>query len=123
MRSGESLWGEPPAVKKYQPSIIKFVPWRNAAGTVRGFVSVQLASGLIIHDLKLMVSNRGQHWIGFPAQKQLRDGNPVLDPNGKPIWSPLVEIPDKATRDRFTAMVLDLLRISHAAAFDNGGEP
>ena len=50
-----------------------------------GFLSVELASGLILNDLRLMTGKNG-HWIAMPAVKLLdRDGNPRVDAAGKPI--------------------------------------
>jgi len=49
------------------PRLRRFKPFRNSAGTVLGFASIELASGLIINDVKLMVGPQGRRWIGVPV--------------------------------------------------------
>jgi hypothetical protein len=52
--------------------IRRWQPFRNPAGTMLGFLSVALPSGLIINDAKLMLGQAGKHRIALPAVKQLR---------------------------------------------------
>jgi len=129
LRRGETAtWGQRPATKP-PPSaaprtakIKKFTPFRNEAGTVLGFFSIDLPSGLIIHDCKLMCGPKGGRWVALPSIKRLdHDGNPRLDPHGKAMWSPIVEFVDRPTQDRFRDMVLDVLRSQHPDLFE--GEP
>jgi hypothetical protein len=97
--------------------IRRWNPHRNPAGTMLGFITVELPSGMIINNCKLMVGPAGKHWIGLPTVKQIdKDGTPKLDEKGKPQWSPIVEIPDRHTRERFTALILDALRRQHPDA-------
>jgi len=66
----------------------RWQPFRNEARTMLGFLSVELPSGLVINDAKLMVGPHGPHWIALPATKQLdKDGNPKLDVNGRQVWA------------------------------------
>ena len=107
-----------------EPRIGKFTPFQNAAGTLLGFVTIELPSGLILNDCKLMVGPQGRRWIGMPAVKQLdRDGNPRFDANGKPLWNQIVEFRDRAVRDRFNRAVIEALRTTHAELFEGEGEP
>lgn len=48
--------GAPPSTK-----IRKFTAYRNPAGTLLGFLSIELPSGLIINDAKLMIGQAGKH--------------------------------------------------------------
>lgn len=75
--------------------------------TLRGFFSVELSSGLVLHQCTL---HRGQNndWIGFPASAQVRDGQAVMF-HGKQQWNKLIEIPDRQRREAFQASVLDAL--------------
>jgi DNA-binding cell septation regulator SpoVG len=94
--------------------IRRWLPYRNAAGTMLGFLSIELPSGLVINDAKLMMGPAGKHWIAMPANKQVdKDGEPKLDAKGKQIWLPVVEIPDRNARERFNALILDALRRQH----------
>jgi DNA-binding cell septation regulator SpoVG len=85
----------------------------HRSGALIGFCSVQLPSGIIVNDVRILTGKSGL-WCAMPAQKQIcQDGNPRLDGNNKPIYSPFVEFVDRATADRFGAMVLDLVRRAH----------
>jgi DNA-binding cell septation regulator SpoVG len=88
----------------------------HRSGTLLGFCSVELASGMVINDLRLLTGKNGP-WVAMPSQKQLdRDGNPRLDANGKPIFNQIVEFRDRATADKFNELVLALVRAAHPAA-------
>jgi hypothetical protein len=121
LRRAEGLWGQRPNAKPASPraKIKRFTSYKNVAGTVLGYIDVQLPSGMIVNGCKLMVGPAGKHWIAPPSQQQTnKDGSPKLDPNGKPIWKEIVEFADKAARDRFGATVLDALRADHPDVFD-----
>jgi DNA-binding cell septation regulator SpoVG len=84
-----------------------------------GFLSIELPSGLIINDAKLMVGPNGRLWIALPSERQVDgDGNRRLDANGKQIWSPVVDFRDRAARDRFQDQVLAALRRQHPDALE-----
>jgi DNA-binding cell septation regulator SpoVG len=103
--------------------LLKFTPLPGLKAT-RAFLSVQLPSGLIINDLRLMLGPKGLFWIAMPSVKMTgRDGNPLTDPNGKVRWSPIVEFTDRTTRDRFGEMVIGLVREKHPDALDDEGGP
>jgi hypothetical protein len=105
-----------------EATIRRWQPRRNLAGTRLGFLSVELPSGLVINDAKLMIGPKGKHWIAMPSVQRLApNGDPLLDANGKPSYSKFVEFRDRATSDRFGDMVLDALRRQHPKAFDGGG--
>jgi DNA-binding cell septation regulator SpoVG len=73
--------------QRRQIKIKKWTP--HQSGALIGFCSVQLPSGMIVHDLRLMTGKNG-HWIALPAMKQVdRDGRPRTDSNGKAIYSPI----------------------------------
>jgi hypothetical protein len=109
----------PPPVK-----IKRFSAYRNEAGTVLGFLSVQHRSGLILHGCKLMRGPKGARWIAAPAVRETdSDGSVKLDANGKAIWTPIVEFADKLTRQRWQEQILAALRKTHPEAFDDGEAP
>jgi hypothetical protein len=83
------------------------------------FLSIELASGMIVNGLRLMTGTRGP-WIAMPSQKQLdRDGKPRLDANGKPLFNQIIEFRDRKTSDRFNRTVLDLVRAAHPQALED----
>jgi len=99
-----------------QPRICKFAPYRN--GAMRAWFSIELASGLVLYDLRLMVGPNGP-WIAMPATRQVdRDGNSRRDANGKELWTPIIDFRNRQTRDKFRDMALALLRRNHPEAFD-----
>ena len=118
LRRGETAtWGQKP-----QPRIRKFTPFRNAAKTILGFITIELSSGLIINDAKLMIGPQGRRWIDLPAVKQVdQDGRPRLDVHGKQIWSQIIEFRDSHTRERFQETILAALRVAHPELFDGEG--
>jgi len=64
----------------------------------------------------------GKFWVAMLSQKQLdREGQPRLDPNGKPTYNQIVEFVDRTAADRFRDLVLDALRREHPDAFSGGG--
>jgi hypothetical protein len=62
LRQGENMAYGPkpnaPGVK-----IRRFTPYRNAAGTLLGFLSIEMPSGLILNDAKLMIGPAGKRWV------------------------------------------------------------
>jgi DNA-binding cell septation regulator SpoVG len=98
-----------------QARLRKWTPY--ASGALLGFLSVEVASGLILNDLRLMTGKNG-HWIATPAVKLVdRDGNPRVDAAGKPIFNQIVEFRDRATTEKFNGLVIELLRAAHPDAF------
>jgi DNA-binding cell septation regulator SpoVG len=93
--------------------LLKWSPHVNAARTMLGFCSVQLPSGLIVRDLRLMVGPKGARFLAMPSVKTER--------NGQASWSDILDFADRRTRDRFQDPILDLLRQLHPEAFE--GEP
>ena len=104
--------------------IRRWQPFRNPAGTVLGFLSIELPSGLIINDAKLMVGRPGKYWVALPAIKLTgKDGNPRLDPTGSSLWNPIVAFASRDARDRFNELVLAALRRQHPGALDPAVPP
>ena len=102
---------KPPAGAK----ILRFTP--HQTGSLRGFLSVELPSGMIVNDLKLMIGPAGKPWLAMPSQKQAdRDGNPRLDANGKQTYTQFVEFANRSAADRFRHLELAALRQQHPEA-------
>jgi hypothetical protein len=84
--------------------------WRpHPAGTLRGFFSLLLASGIRINDLALHERD-GERWVSLPAKPQLDgEGRVRVDLGGKRQYQPVVEIPSSEVRARFREQALDAL--------------
>jgi hypothetical protein len=70
--------------------LTEFRPVRRSA--LRGFATVRLPSGLTIAD--------GRH----------------VEEGGRRKYAPILSWPDRATADRLSAAVVDLVRLQHPAA-------
>jgi DNA-binding cell septation regulator SpoVG len=74
--------------------------WRPfEKGSLCGFFSLVLVSGLIIHDVALFEKN-GSRWVSLPAQK-------FIDQSGKTGYKQILEFTDRAASDRFRQQVLE----------------
>jgi hypothetical protein len=121
-----ATWGRPetsprsPAViapRPRQPKLRKWTPHRS--GSLLGFVTVELASGIVLGDLRIMTGKSGL-WIAMPAIKQIdRNGNPRLDASGRSLFNQIIEFRDRKTSDRFNRTVLDLMRAAHPEALED----
>jgi DNA-binding cell septation regulator SpoVG len=100
-----TTWDHRPApTAKAAVKVYKINPIRR--GPLRGFFSVKLPSGLVLHSCKLMRSANG-HWVALPALPQLdADGRHKTDPNGKKLYTPAAEIPDRSAAARFHDQVI-----------------
>jgi hypothetical protein len=96
-----------------EATILKFRPLPNAAGTMLAILNVQLPSGSMLNDCKLMRGPQGVLWINAPDKPRICDNAVVLDPHGKPIWDRVVDFASPEDRKRFGALVLSALRRAH----------
>jgi hypothetical protein len=107
----------PPAAAR----IRRWQPFRNPAGTMLGYLSAELPSGMIVNDCRLMIGPSGKPWIAIPSAKQVnKDGSTRLDARGRQTYSQIVEFRSRALADRFSDLVLEALRRQHPEALDGG---
>ena len=93
--------------------------WKSRqSGTLRGFFSAGLPSGLELHELMLHHRD-GSWWLSFPSKPMLgTDGAALRDDSGKIRYSaPLVSFANRQARDRFTEQVLAALRQAQPQVF------
>jgi hypothetical protein len=90
--------------------MIRASDWRPMErNSMKGFLTLTLEpSGIVLHDCTLRRMPDGRAWIGLPGKPQVdREGRHRKDPaSGKPLYTPVVEIPDKAARERFQQAAL-----------------
>jgi hypothetical protein len=74
-----------------------FKPMRS--NTLYGFITIPISElHLRIADLTAHEKN-GRRWVGLPAKPQIdRSGTARKGENGKPLYTPVLEFTDKATR-------------------------
>jgi len=77
--------------------------------TLVGFLSLELPSGLIIHNVMLHERSNSR-WVTMPAREYQKDGEKT--------WMPLIEFADKETREAFQERALEAID-AHLAG---GGE-
>ena len=74
--------------------------------TLRGFFTLALPSGLVVHDCSVHEKG-GKRWVGLPARPQLDgEGQARRDPAGKILYTPVVELAGREQRERFQAAAL-----------------
>jgi hypothetical protein len=95
-------------VAKEGAEMIRASNWRPLQrNTLPGFMDLELPSGLIIRDC-LLHRRHGKDWIGLPPKPMLDKSQALVkDATGRIVYVPLVEIKDKAARERFQAGALD----------------
>ena len=77
-----TVWGGKPETPRVL--ILAWREQRNAAGTMLGFVDVELPSGMQLYGCKLMVSTNRNLWIALPSSVRRSDaGETVLDEKGR----------------------------------------
>jgi hypothetical protein len=89
-------------------------------GALIGFATVRLPNGLTITDCAVCASH-GKTWASLPSKPLLdRDGRHTADESGKKRYAPILSWGDRATADRWSAAVIELVRAAHPDAFDGG---
>lgn len=100
------------------PLPVTISDWKpRQSGTLRGFFTAHLPSGLTLHELS--VHTRDGKWWVMPASKPMlsKDGTALRDANGKIRYSPIVSFESRRARDRFNASVLGALKLAHPEIF------
>ena len=89
-------------------------------GALRGFLTATLPSGLVIHEISVLVSN-GNAWCSPPSKPMLdRNGRVMLDDGGRRRYSPVIEFQSKELRARFSDAVIAALLAAHPEALADG---
>jgi DNA-binding cell septation regulator SpoVG len=68
-------------------TVREFKPFER--NTLRGFLSLELPSGLVLHNCTLHEKN-GSRWVSMPVREFQKDG--------ERSWMPLVDFADKESR-------------------------
>jgi len=91
-------------------------------GSLLGFADVRLGRALTIHDVSVLASG-GRVWASMPAKPLIGpDGMVQRDAKGKVRYAQLLEWDDKASRDRWSAAVVEAVEREHGKfAVDAGG--
>jgi hypothetical protein len=107
-----------------QFQVISFHPLRR--NTLAGFATVRFSSGLILHDRAVHVHPGAKGgWVGLPATPIIdtKSGQAQRDPRGKIVYAAIAEWSERQIGDRFSEIVVGIIRERWPEAFDAGGEP
>ena len=75
---------------------------------------------MTIHDCPVFLTN-GKAWASLPSKPQLDGGGRhKIGANGKPVYTAILAWRDKATPDRFSAAVVNLIRSAYPDALGGG---
>ncbi len=98
--------------------LISFKPLPK--GALRGFATVELPIGLVMHDVCVLIGKNGP-WASLPAKPVLdREGRHVKPDGVKGQYAAILEWRDRATADKFSAAVVDMVRAAYPDALDGG---
>ena len=91
--------------------------WRPLRkGSLLGFVTVTMPSGIIIHEVSILETN-GRFWASPPSKPMIdRNGVVMIDDAGKRRYSALIEFADRDTRSRWSAAVVAAVRTAEPEA-------
>jgi hypothetical protein len=99
-------------------SAVTISDWKaRQSGTLRGFCTVHLPSGMILHEVA--VHHRNGSWWASPASKPMlsKDGTVLRDDAGKVRYAPIISFDTKQTRDRLSQAVVEALRMAQPQLF------
>ena len=100
-------------------TLITISDWKPLTrGTLRGFATVSMPSGMIVREVAVYVTN-GKAWAKPPSRPMVgRDGKVLVGDDGKTKYSPLIEFISKSVRDRWSEAVIAALLAAHPGALD-----
>ena len=93
---------------------MKISDWRPMQrGSLLGFATVEMPSGLIVHDVPINRSGEST-WASPPGKPRLdRDKKPVIE-NGKVRYDKVLGFRDRDVRDRWSeAVIAELSALGH----------
>jgi hypothetical protein len=104
-------------MSRLQITVIDWKPVPN--GVRRGFATVALPGGLIIHDVVICAAG-GRTWALPPGRPQAGpDGRVLTDEAGKRLYTPVIGFETDEARRAWSEAILAALRQAHPEAFDD----
>jgi hypothetical protein len=97
--------------------------WKpRQSGTLRGFCTAHLPSGMILHEVGIHTRN-GSWWAAPASKPMLKDGDALRDDAGKIRYAAVVSFETTQIRNRLSRGVIDALRQAHPEVFAEDGAP
>jgi hypothetical protein len=108
---------EPPPWPARRPPRPRLIAWKeHRQNTLRGFASVQFASGIQIAEIQVHVAG-SRMWASPPARPWIDDGSTVTDPEtGKVRYQQLISFSTHGCRRRWSDQVIRALLEVHPGA-------
>jgi hypothetical protein len=101
---------------------LRITDWRAVRkNTLRGFVVVELPSGLTVRDVSIHQKN-GKSWASLPARPLLDTEGRQVRSDGKPQYAAMLQWRDRGLSDRFSAAVIAALLAARPDALDGGDQ-
>lgn len=98
--------------------IVTLSDWRPLArNTLRGFATVRLPAGIVLHDCAVHVRG-GKAWASPPSRPMMGgDGKQKQDAAGKVQFSPILTFVSRADQDAFSTAIVAAVTMVHPEAF------
>lgn len=99
--------------------------WRTVQkNTLRGFADIRLPNGLTIREVAVHEAPNGKPLASLPSKPMIgADGVAKRDDGtGKVKYVPILEWPDRATADRFSAAVIEAIEARYPGALQRQRE-
>ena len=93
------IFDNPPSAPT--PKRIEVIAFRELIkNTLRGFLTLSLPTGMVLHDCTYHVREDGRPWIGFP-------GRQYTGKDGAVAWARIIDFDSHPTGDRFQREALE----------------
>jgi hypothetical protein len=90
-------------------------------GALIGVADIKLPRGLLVHDFPICHPEDGAAWAALLAKPVVdRDGKQKADANGKRRFAPVLEWRNREIANRFSAVVINLIRRAAPDTLDGG---
>ena len=91
--------------------------WRPLRkGSLVGFVSVSMPSGITIHEVSILETN-GRFWASPPSKPMIdRTGFAMIGDDGRRRFTPVIEFATREIRSRWSDSVIEALRTAEPGA-------
>ena len=102
-----------------QPKMpVTLLSWRPLnRNSLRGFASVRVGAALKVNDVAVHRHSHGKAWAQVPSKPVLTsDGTTKKSPDGKVVYSPMLEWMDRGASDRFSEAVIAAIEAGNPGA-------
>jgi hypothetical protein len=125
-RAEAATWGAKPGAipaRTAERPRMRLVPGKPMAkGALCAFATVELPIRLKLIDCPVFVGSSGR-WASLPSKPVLGREGKQAKPNGRPQFAPVLAWRNRELADRFSGIVVDLIRAAHPGALDGGARP